>query len=76
MPPDTRVPRFWTVRELAERLRVSRVWIFRLYRAGRLRGQVIGRLPGEERGGRLLFTEREVLRFLHEQGVPLDVDGA
>jgi hypothetical protein len=51
---------------------VSRVWIFKLHKQGLLRGYLIGRKQGQERGGQLMFREDDIMEFLRAQGVPVD----
>lgn len=73
---ESKVPRMLSLGEIRALWRgVSKVWIWKLYKRGVLRGHLIGREPGEKRGGRLLFLEADVLDFLRKQGVPVDVSG-
>jgi len=64
------VPQFYTTGELAASWKVSRAWIHHLHMTGRLRGVLIGRLPGRERGGVLRFQADTVADFLGEAGTP------
>jgi len=55
-PAASPVPQMRTATWVAARLGgVSRVWVHKLHAEGRLTGFIIGRKPGDERGGRLLF---------------------
>ena len=63
-------PGLWelnSMSDLAVYFRSSRAWIFKLYKAGLLKGRVLGRPPGAARGGRLLFRREDVLEFLGER---------
>ncbi len=58
-----RVPRLFGTRALSERWGMSRLHIYKLHRAGRLRGVTVA--------GCLRFQESEVLRFLRAEGIDI-----
>ncbi len=68
--PATTTAQFYTAAELAASWKVSRAWVHHLYQSGRLRGVLIGRMPGCDRGGVLRFRAEDVVAFLGEAGTP------
>lgn len=60
-----RIPQMWRVSTVARRLGVSRQWIYRWIKEGRIRSY---RLYGA-----VLLREADILTLLREQGVPLEL---
>ena len=60
----TPIPRLWRVSTLARHLNVSRQWIYRWIKQGRL--------PSYRLYGAVLLREVDIVRLLREQGVPLE----
>ncbi len=63
-PEPMRVPRLFGPRTLSARFDVSRMCIYRLHKAGKLRGVRVA--------GVLRFLESDVLDFLRAEGVPVE----
>jgi hypothetical protein len=53
-----------TTSYVAAKISTSRAWVFQLYKSGRLPGVLIGRAPGEQRGGVLRFKLSDVIAFI------------
>lgn len=65
--PDE-VPDYLSPAVVAKKLSVSRAWVHGLYKSGRLAGVLIGRAPGEKRGGVLRFKVTDVVAFIENGG--------
>ncbi len=62
----TRVPRFFSTKSTAARWDLSRMSVYRAFKAGRLRGYRVC--------GALRFREEDLLEFLRAEGVPIEGD--
>ncbi len=60
----TYIPRMWRVSHLARRLGVSRQWVYRWIKDGRIRCYRLFNA--------VLLRETDVLKLLREQGIPLE----
>ena len=63
-PPPPELEEYFTTGHVAGKIHATRQFVHAAYKAGKLKGVIIGREPGATRGGILRFRLRDVQAFI------------